>query len=288
MTESIVKIGLVQMRCTGDRDTNRATAEAGVRACAADGASVVVLPELFASLYFCQTEDHENFDLAEPIPGPSTERFSALAQELGVAIAVPVFERRAPGVYHNSAAMIGADGGVLGVYRKMHIPDDPGFHEKFYFTPGDRGFPAYRVGGLSAGLLICWDQWFPEAARLATLAGAEVLFYPTAIGWKPGRDDETEAYHGAWQTAMRGHAVSNGAYVVAVNRVGAEGALRFWGRSFVADPMGRVIAEAGGEAENLVVPIDRALVERTRREWPFLRDRRVDAYGGLLARFLDE
>ncbi len=286
-------LGLVQMRCTSDPDQNVARAIDGVRDAVGRGAAIVCLPELFRTQYFCQREDAALFDLAEAIPGPTSERLAAVAKELGVVLVASLFERRAAGVYHNTAVVLDADGRLAGRYRKMHIPDDPLYHEKFYFTPGDLGFGAFdtRVG--KVGTLVCWDQWYPEGARLTALAGADVLFYPTAIGWHPSE----KAEHGerqvtAWQTIQRSHAIANGVYVAAVNRVGHEGAadagIEFWGASFVCDPFGATIAEAPRDAEAvLVVECDRALQEDVRRSWPFLRDRRIDAYGGITQRLLD-
>ncbi|MBI4569080.1 MAG: carbon-nitrogen hydrolase [Planctomycetes bacterium] len=287
---AVHRVGLVQMRCSADPAGNDERAEAGIREAARLGAKTVCLQELFRSLYFCQEEAVERFDLAEPIPGPTTERYSRLAKEIGVAIILPLFERRAPGVAHNTAVVIDAGGALLGSYRKAHIPDDPLYHEKFYFSPGDTGFRAFRTAHGVVAVLICWDQWFPEAARLAALAGAEIIFYPTAIGWHPREKEEWgERQHDAWRTVQRGHAVANGLYVAAVNRVGHEGpkggGLEFWGRSFVAGPMGEVIAEAGGEERVLVADCDLGYLETVRRNWPFFRDRRVDAYAGLARRF---
>jgi len=287
------RIGLVQMACARDPNENLAKAEWRIREAAGRGAQMVCLQELFRSQYFCLQENAELFALAEPVPGPTTETLGGLARELGVVIIGPLFERRAPGVYHNTAVVIDADGGLLGLYRKMHIPDDPLYYEKFYFTPGDLGFPNFdtRYGRLA--VLICWDQWYPEAARVASLGGAAVLFYPTAIGWHPSE----KAEHGpaqleAWRTIQRAHAIANGVYVAAVNRVGCEGTpesgLEFWGSSFVADPFGQVLAEAStGQEETLVVECDPQRIEEVRRNWPFLRDRRIDAYGPILRRLLD-
>jgi N-carbamoylputrescine amidase len=288
------RLGLVQMRCTADPAANLATAIDRIRDAASRGAGVVCLPELFRTEYFCQREDAALFDLAEPVPGPTTEALAAVAREASVVVIGSVFERRAPGVYHNTAVVLDADGRIAGRYRKMHIPDDPLFYEKFYFTPGDLGFVAVdtRVGRI--GTLVCWDQWYPEGARLTALQGADVLFYPTAIGWHPKEKAEFGARQlSAWQTIQRSHAIANGVYVAAVNRVGHEGApdagLEFWGASFVADPFGVVIAEAGHTAEEtLVVECDRRHLEDTRRNWPFLRDRRIDAYGAITKRLLDE
>jgi len=289
------RVGLVQMSMSADPGENLDRAAARVAEAAAQGAEVVCLPELFRTPYFCQREDAALFDLAEPIPGPSTERLSRVAREAGAAVVVPIFERRAPGLYHNSAVILDADGRQAGLYRKMHVPDDPAFYEKFYFAPGDLGFRAFDVKPGRIGTLICWDQWFPEGARLTALRGAEVLFYPTAIGWHP----REKARHGAaqrdaWRTVQRGHAIANGVYVAAVNRVGHERAgpsdpgLEFWGTSFVCDPFGVVVAEAStGREEILVAEVDPARIEEVRRGWPFLRDRRIDAYAGLDGRFLD-
>jgi len=287
-------LGLVQMRCTPDADANVARAVAGVREAAAKGARIVCLPELFRTQYFCQREDASLFDLAEPIPGPTTERMAALAKELGVVVVASLFERRAAGVYHNTAVVLDADGRVAGRYRKMHIPDDPLFYEKFYFTPGDLGFIAIDTAVGKVGTLVCWDQWYPEGARLTALAGADVLFYPTAIGWHPSEKAEYgERQASAWQTMQRSHAIANGVYVAAVNRVGHEGAtdggIEFWGGSFICDPFGVVLAEAPRDAEAvLVVECDRKVQEDVRRNWPFLRDRRIDAYGPITQRLLDK
>ena len=288
------KVGLVQMAMAEDPEANLAKAEALVAKAAQRGAEVVCLPEMFRSRYFCQSETHAYFDLAEPVPGPSTERLGALARQHGVAVVAPIFEKRAAGLYHNSAAILDADGSIAGLYRKMHIPDDPCFYEKFYFTPGDLGFKAMDVKAGRIGTLICWDQWYPEGARLTALAGASVLFYPTAIGWHPAEKAEFgAAQHDAWRTIQRSHAIANGCYVAAVNRVGHEreqpgdAGLEFWGGSFLCDPFGRIVAEAAAGEEILVATVDPALIEETRRHWPFLRDRRIDAYGGITQRFLD-
>ena len=288
------KVGLVQMRMAPDPDVNLRTATDRVREAASRGAGVVCLPELFRSLYFAQREDHAAFDLAEPIPGPSTTSLAKVARDLGVVIIVPIFEKRAPGLYHNSAVILDANGEMAGTYRKMHIPDDPAYYEKFYFAPGDLGFRAFDTKVGRIGTLVCWDQWYPEGARLTALQGAGILFYPTAIGWHPSE----KAQHGAqqldaWRTVQRAHAISNGVFVAAVNRVGHEApaggdGIEFWGHSFLADPFGVVIAEAPGDREAvLVAEVDTARIEEVRRGWPFLRDRRVDAYGGIGARFLD-
>jgi len=288
-------IGLVQMAMSADPAANLEQAITKVAEAARAGARLVCLPELFRSQYFAQREDAALFDLAEPVPGPSTEALGRAARQAGIVVIAPVFERRAPGLYHNSAAVIDADGRVVGVYRKMHIPDDPAYYEKFYFTPGDLGFRAFdtRVGRI--GTLVCWDQWYPEGARLTALQGAAVLFYPTAIGWHPAE----KATHGAeqldaWRTIQRSHAIANGCYVAAVNRVGHEPSptgdgLEFWGSSFLADPFGTVVAEAPRDREAIVLGvIDLARIEEVRRGWPFLRDRRIDAYGGIVSRYLGD
>jgi N-carbamoylputrescine amidase len=281
------RIGLVQQAVGDDLDRNLARAEDAVREAASRGAELVCLQELFRTKYFCQREDAGLFDLAETIPGPTTERMSKLAADCGVVLVVPLFEKRAAGLYHNSAVVIERDGTQVGHYRKMHIPDDPLFYEKYYFTPGDLGFHCVDTSVGRIGVLICWDQWFPEAARLLALDGAEFLFYPTAIGYLDGETDaENAAMRESWVTMQRGHAIANGVFVCAPNRVGREGALRFWGSSFVADPQGRLIAQADDSSESvLVVECDLARIESQRRGWPFLRDRRIDAYGDLLARF---
>lgn len=294
MTQRIVNIGLVQMRCTADPEFNMATAEAGIRAAAAQGAQIVCLPELFRSLYFCQSENHDFFALAEPVPGPSTERLSKLAAELQVVIVASLFEKRAEGLYHNTAAVIDADGRYLGKYRKMHIPDDPLFYEKFYFTPGDLGFKVFKTRYARIGVLICWDQWYPEAARLTALRGADVLCYPTAIGWHPAEKAEYGvAQHQSWEIIQRSHGIANGCYVVSINRTGHEGdpagGIEFWGQSFISDPSGTVIVRAPvDEPAVLVAPIDLAKIDVQRTHWPFLRDRRIDAYGEITRRYLDE
>jgi N-carbamoylputrescine amidase len=291
-----MRIGLVQHPCTTDRERNVAASLDGIRAAAADGAELVCLPELHASLYFCQTEDPGTFDLAEPIPGPTTTQISALAGELGVVVVASIFERRAVGLYHNTAVVLDADGSIAGRYRKMHIPDDPGYYEKFYFTPGDLGFQPIDTAVGRLGVLVCWDQWYPEAARLMALAGAEVLLYPTAIGWSDA-DDATEQarQREAWFTIQRAHAVANGLPVVVCNRTGHEGdpsgvtgGIRFWGSSFIAGPQGEVFDQAGGDTPQvLVVDVERRRSEAVRRIWPFFRDRRIDAYADLGRRFRD-
>jgi N-carbamoylputrescine amidase len=290
-------LGLVQTHCGLDPADNLERTVALIRAAADKGAEVVATQELFRSQYFCQTEDHANFDLAEPIPGPSTKVLSELAREKKIAIVASLFERRAAGLYHNTAAVIDTDGSLNGVYRKMHIPDDPLFYEKFYFTPGDLGFRAFDTACGRIGTLVCWDQWYPEGARLTALAGADVLFYPTAIGWHPSEKAEFGAAQAsAWQTAQRAHAIANGVYVAAVNRIGHENppgaageGIEFWGGSFVADPFGVVLAEASRtEEETLIVNCDRRHQESVRRHWPFLRDRRIDAYQPITRRLIDD
>jgi N-carbamoylputrescine amidase len=288
-----IKVGLVQMRCSTDTDENLRRAEGFLREAAAKGCRVACLPELFRSQYFCQTEDHANFDLAEPIPGPSTEALAKVARETNMVVLGSLFERRTAGIYHNTSVVIDRDGSLKGLYRKMHIPDDPLYYEKFYFTPGDLGFRAFETSEATVGTLVCWDQWFPEAARLTAMKGAEILVYPTAIGWHPAEKAEFGAAQAdAWETMQRAHAISNGVFVVAINRVGHEGqddvGIEFWGGSFVADPFGRVLDRASRDREEiLVVDCDLKLIEDTRRNWPFLRDRRIDAYGGITQRYLD-
>jgi len=286
-------IGLVQMSCSVDPNENFAKAEWRIREAASRGAEIVCLQELFRSQYFCREENAALFDLAEPIPGPSTDALGRLAGELGVVIIASLFERRAAGVYHNTAAIIDADGSLAGIYRKMHIPDDPLYYEKYYFTPGDLGFRSFETRFARVAALVCWDQWYPEGARLAALSGAQVLFYPTAIGWHPAEKQEYGvAQHDAWRTIQRAHAIANGVYVAAVNRVGHEGpaehGLEFWGGSFVADPFGQVVAQALHDREEiLIAECDTRRIEDVRRNWPFLRDRRIDAYGDLARRLLD-
>jgi len=284
---------LPQLLIGDDPKANLAKATDRIRDAAAQGAQIVCLPELFLGPYFCQVEDHRFFQLAEPIPGPSTARLCDLARELEVVIIASLFEKRAEGLYHNTAAVIDADGSYLGKYRKMHIPDDPQFYEKFYFTPGDLGFRAWNTRFGRIGVLICWDQWYPEAARLTAMAGAEILFYPTAIGWLPPEKAEFgERQQAAWETIQRSHAIANGAFVAAVNRVGLERAgpsgIEFWGGSFVADPNGRILAKGSEREETLIVPCDLSQVDLVRTHWPFLRDRRIDAYADLTRRYLDE
>ena len=277
-TKSSVRVGLIQSRCEEDPAANLKKALSQIKTAAARGARIVCLQELFKTRYFCQTEDPKKIDLAETVPGPTTEALAKAAKSLKVVIVAPLFEKRASGLYHNTAAVIDADGKFLGKYRKMHIPDDPGFYEKFYFVPGDLGFRVFETRYAKIGVLICWDQWFPEAARLTALQGAEILFYPTAIGWKPEEQEETRHYYAAWETVQRSHAIANGVYVAAVNRVGKEGALKFWGSSFIADPFGAVLYRGGASNEEIVIAdCDLSRIEKTRREWPFFRDRRIDA-----------
>jgi N-carbamoylputrescine amidase len=301
----VFTIGIVQDHADADVQGNLARAERLVRDAARRGAQIVCLKELFTTPYFCKSQQSDRFDLAEPIPGPTTESMQRLAHELAVVLVVPIFERQAAGLYRNAAAVIDADGTLLGVYRKMHIPDDPLFHEKYYFTPGDghvddhgeqpgepAGFKVWKTRYATIGVLICWDQWYPEAARITSLMGAQVLFYPTAIGWHPSEKDEWgRAQVDAWRTIQRAHAIANGVYVAAPNRVGHEdepgtNGITFFGHSFIADPFGRYVAEAGEGDEVLIADCDPALIESVRRNWPFLRDRRVDAYGPILRRYI--
>jgi N-carbamoylputrescine amidase len=292
LSQSSVTLGLVQHQCAVEPDVNMRKAVQGVRDAAARGAQIICLQELFRSQYFCQVEDHRFFDLAEAIPGPSTEVLCALAAELGIVIVASLFEKRAEGLYHNTAAIIDADGRYLGKYRKMHIPDDPQYYEKFYFTPGDLGFRSWDTRFGRIGVLVCWDQWYPEAARLTAMSGAQILFYPTAIGWLPSEKAEHGAQQqGAWETIQRSHAIANGVYVCAVNRVGHEGdpkgGIEFWGGSFVADPGGRILVKGGPGEEVLTTTVDLGKVGVSRTHWPFLRDRRIDAYQDLTKRYLD-
>jgi N-carbamoylputrescine amidase len=294
------RVGLLQMSATPDPEKNLERAIDKLHQAAAQGAQIVCLPELFQTQYFCQREDAALFDLAEPIPGPTTMKLSALAKQLGIVLVASLFEKRAPGVYHNTAAVFESNGALLGLYRKMHIPDDPLYYEKFYFTPGDLGFRAFPTAVGKVGTLVCWDQWYPEGARLTALQGAGLLFYPTAIGWHPAEKAEFgTAQHDAWKTIQRAHAIANGVYVGVVNRVGmengdvlgkkAEGAgLEFWGGSFLCDPFGRVIAEASHDKEEILIgEVDMKLLEDTRRNWPFLRDRRIDSYAPITNRLID-
>ncbi|MEJ5368735.1 MAG: carbon-nitrogen hydrolase [Bryobacteraceae bacterium] len=287
------RVGLVQTRASADPEDNLRRTEERIAEAALGGAQIVCLQELFRSEYFCREERADLFDLAEPVPGPTTERLGRLARELKVSIVASLFERRAAGLYHNTAAVLNPDGSLAGIYRKMHIPEDPLYFEKFYFTPGDLGYRVFDTPFARIGVLVCWDQWYPEAARLTAMQGAEILFYPTAIGWHPREKEEHGAAQAdAWRTIQRGHAIANGVYVAAVNRVGYEGTpesgLEFWGGSFVSDPFGIVLAEASrGEEEVLVVECDRRRIEEVRRNWPFFRDRRIDSFGGITQRWLE-
>ena len=289
-----VTLALIQAKADSDPATNLQATLAKVEQSAADGANIVCTQELFATEYFCQSEDHDNFHLAESIPGATTEAFQRLAKRCGIVIVVSLFEKRSAGVYHNSAAVIDADGSLLGIYRKMHIPDDPLYHEKFYFTPGDLGFRAWDTRFGKIGVLICWDQWYPEAARLTAMQGAELLFYPTAIGWHPSEKEKYgEQQRDAWQTIQRSHAVANGCFVASVNRVGHEtpvggDGIEFWGGSFVAGTSGEILSQAGLDESVLLLEVDLGKVDPTRTHWPFLRDRRIDAYSGITKRLLDE
>ncbi|MFM6976133.1 MAG: carbon-nitrogen hydrolase [Sphingobacteriaceae bacterium] len=287
-----VKVGMVQMTCTSSKEENLQKTIIKVREAAAKGAHIVCLQELFTSLYFCDEENYDNFLLAEAIPGPSTDALSALAKELGVVIIASLFEKRTQGLYHNTTAVLDADGAYLGKYRKMHIPDDPAYYEKFYFTPGDLGYKVFKTKFAIIGVLICWDQWYPEAARITSLMGAEILFYPTAIGWATSQDEATniEQYN-AWQTIQRGHAVANGLHVVSVNRVGFEqnGAMKFWGGSFISNPFGSLLYKASHDKEEIhVEELDLNKTDNYRTHWPFLRDRRIDSYQPITQRFIDE
>jgi N-carbamoylputrescine amidase len=287
-------VALVQMRCSEERDANLHSASVRIREAAAASAQIVCLPELFLGPYFCQRQDPSIFDRAEPIPGPSSEHLAKVARETGCVIVASIFERRTAGVYHNTAVVFDADGSILGLYRKMHIPDDPLYFEKYYFTPGDTGWKVFATRFGKVGTLVCWDQWYPEAARLTALRGAELIVYPTAIGWHPAEKAEFGiAQHQAWELMQRSHAVANGVFVAAINRVGHEGptngGLEFWGGSFVCDPFGRVLKRGDhGREELVIVECNRKLIEETRRNWPFLRDRRIDAYGELTRLWLDE
>jgi N-carbamoylputrescine amidase len=284
-----IKVGLVQMSCGENPAANLAKAIERLKAAAKKGAQIICLQELFRSRYFCQSEDQRNFKLAESIPGPSTEALGKIAREEKIVIVASLFERRSAGIYHNTAVVIDADGSLAGKYRKMHIPDDPLYYEKFYFTPGDLGFPSFQTRYAKIAVLVCWDQWFPEGARAAALSGAQILFYPTAIGWIPGEPREVaQNQRNAWELIQRSHAVANGVYVASVNRVGREGKIKFWGHSFVAGPFGELIAHAGGGREEiLIAKCELQKIEVTRQSWPFLRDRRIDAYGALQTRFLE-
>jgi len=287
-----VKVGLVQTSCSNNPDQNFTKTITKIREAAAKGAQIVCLQELFRSLYFCDVEDYENFKLAESIPGPSTDALSKLAAELGIVIIASLFEKRAQGIYHNTTAVLDANGEYLGKYRKMHIPDDPAYYEKFYFTPGDLGYKVFKTKYANIGVLICWDQWYPEAARITALTGAEILFYPTAIGWATSQDELTNSEQfNAWQTIQKSHAVANGVHVVSVNRVGLEqnGAMKFWGGSFIANPLGRVLFQASHDKEEVeVLELDLNRTDSVRVHWPFMRDRRIDSYNPITKRFIDE
>ena len=289
---STVKVGLVQMSCTNKKEANLQRAIEKTKEAAAKGAQIVCLQELFTSLYFCDVEDYENFKLAEAIPGPSTDVLSKLAKELNIVIIASLFEKRTQGIYHNTTAVLDADGTYLGKYRKMHIPDDPAYYEKFYFTPGDLGYKVFQTKYAKLGVLICWDQWYPEAARITALMGAEILFYPTAIGWATSQDEATNTEQfNAWQTIQRSHAVANGVYVVSVNRVGLEQneRMKFWGGSFVSNPFGTILYEGSHDNEEMsVVELDLSKTDSYRTHWPFLRDRRIDSYQPITQRFIDE
>lgn len=288
---SKVKVGLVQMSCSGSKEENMQKAIAGIKDAAAKGAQIVCLQELFTSLYFCDVEDYENFKLAEKIPGATTDALGQVAASLNVVVIASLFEKRTQGIYHNTTAVIDADGAYLGMYRKMHIPDDPAYYEKFYFTPGDLGYKTFDTKFAKIGVLICWDQWYPEAARLTALQGAEILFYPTAIGWATSQDEATNAeQYNAWQTIQRSHAVANGVHVVSVNRVGFEqnGDMKFWGGSFVSNPFGTLLYKGSHDNEETeVVEIDTDATDRYRTHWPFMRDRRIDSYENITKRFID-
>jgi N-carbamoylputrescine amidase len=287
-----VKVGLVQMSCTSDKEQNLQKAIDKIKEAAAKGAQIICLQELFSSLYFCDVEDYEYFKLAEPIPGPSTELLSLLSAELSVVIIASLFEKRAQGIYHNTTAILDSDGVYLGKYRKMHIPDDPAYYEKFYFTPGDLGYKVFNTKFAKIGVLICWDQWYPEAARITALMGAEILFYPTAIGWASAQDEatNTEQYN-AWQTIQRSHAVANGVHVVSVNRVGFEqnGAMKFWGGSFISNPFGTILYQGSHDTEEVILQeIDLDKTDSYRTHWPFMRDRRIDSYQPITERYIDQ
>lgn len=289
MHHSNVTVGLVQMSCVADKETNISKAISLIREAAGRGAQLVCLQELFASLYFCREEEYANFRLAEPVPGPSTKIFQELALDLGIVIVASLFEKRTRGLFHNTVAVIDADGTYLGKYRKHHIPDDPGYFEKFYFTPGDEGYRVFQTRFARIGVLICWDQWYPEAARITSLNGADILFFPTAIGWAGSQDEETnrQQFH-AWQIIQRAHAIANGVFVVSVNRTGCEGEMNFWGGSFISDPFGDLLYQASHEEEVVhthVLPLER--IDEIRMHWPFLRDRRMDSYGDILKRYID-
>lgn len=287
-----VGVGIIQMSCVKDKTSNLQKAIEKIREAAAKGAQIICLQELFTSLYFCDLEDYENFLLAESVPGPTTDILRTIARENKIVLIASLFEKRTQGIYHNTTAVIDADGSYLGKYRKMHIPDDPAFYEKFYFTPGDLGYKVFNTAYAKIGVLICWDQWYPEAARITSLMGAEILFYPTAIGWSAAQDERTnEEQYNAWQTIQRSHAVANGVHVVSVNRVGFEqaGAMKFWGGSFISNPFGRILFQAGHDEEEIaVLEVDTSKTDSYRTHWPFMRDRRIDSYQPITKRFIDE
>ncbi len=289
---SKVKIGMVQMSCTSNKEENLSKAIDGIKKAASDGAQIVCLQELFASIYFCDVENYENFNLAEPVPGPTTDALQKVAEESGVVIIASLFEKRAQGLYHDTTAVIDADGSYLGKYRKMHIPDDPSYYEKFYFAPGDLGYKVFKTKFANIGILICWDQWYPEASRITSLMGAEILFYPTAIGWAASQDEATNTeQYSAWQTIQQSHAIANGVHVVSVNRVGKEqnGAMKFWGGSFISNPFGTILYTASHDKEEVkVFEIDLSKTDQYRTHWPFMRDRRIDSYQPVMKRFIDE
>ena len=290
MERKVVKIGLIQMACVADKKANIEKTVVFIREAAAKGAQIICLQELFASEYFCWEENHDYFSLAEPVPGPTTQHFHGIAAELNVVILASLFEKRAKGIYHNTLAVIDADGSYLGKYRKNHIPDDPGFYEKFYFTPGDSGYPVFCTKYARIGGLVCWDQWYPEAARIISLMGAEILFYPTAIGWAVSQQESVNRQqYNAWQTIQMAHAIANGVFVVSVNRTGRERHMNFWGGSFVADPYGELLFQAStGQEEVHVEELNLGTINEARIHWPFLRDRRIDSYGPILNRYIDE
>lgn len=289
MSGTKVKVGLIQLSCSSNPEQNFIHATDLIRSAASKGAKIICLPELFKSLYFCDVENHENFKLAETIPGPSTTQLSALAKELNVVIIASLFEKRAHGLYHNTTVVIDADGSLLGKYRKMHIPDDPGYYEKFYFTPGDLGYKVFDTQYAKVGVLICWDQWYPEAARITSLMGAEILFYPTAIGWASSQDDTTnQSQYQAWQVIQRSHAIANGVHVVSVNRTGNENEMQFWGGSFVSDPFGNILQQGSHQQEEIIIQdLELSNTDFYRTHWPFLRDRRIDSYSPINQRYLD-
>ncbi len=290
MKHRSVKVGIAQLTCSQNKEENIKKTVQKIRELAGKGAQIICLQELFSTLYFCDEEDYENFKLSENIPGPATDLFAALAKELKVVIIASLFEKRAEGLYHNTAAVLDADGSYLGKYRKMHIPDDPGYYEKFYFTPGDTGYKTFKTKYATIGVLICWDQWYPEAARITALMGADILFFPTAIGWARSQNEETNAeQYNAWQTIQRSHAVANGLHVVSVNRTGQEGEMQFWGGSFISNPFGKILFQASHKEESLhVEELDLSKNDFYRTHWPFFRDRRIESYAPIQERFIDK